>query len=336
MAQSATNVLAALLREGTFGTPATPVGSADRLRALDSPGLKKTRSNIESAERRSDQTQNIGRLGSAAVNGSFNTEVNPGGEFDLLLEDLVRGTIGSLQEETTISAGGVGVGTQVAEIATPAVPIFRSYTIDQYDIDNDQSEQFVGCRVVQADFSFQPDEMAGVVWTFQGQDRHELATGDSPYFTAPALTAGIPLIADDAVISYKGSPVTTITGLNISVVVEAAPQPVIGSVLTPDIYMNMIRVSGDVTAIREDLLAATDFDAETEFEIKIVLQDPPAAPKLIFAIVLPRVKLIDIDTPYSGGDAAKLETRQFTAHAPAGQNDVVNFYTSTETPTLVV
>ena len=334
--QSATNVLVAIMRETTFGTAASPVGNADRLRALDSPGLKKVRTNIESAERRSDQLQNIGRLGGISVAGSYNTEINPGGEFDLLLEDLLRGTIGSLQEETSIDNGGVGVGTQVAKIATPAVPIFRSYTVDQYDVDIDLSEQFLGVRVVQGDFSFQPDEMAGAVWTFQGQDRVILTSGTSPYFTSPALTGGIPLIADDAVLSYKGSPVTILTGLNISIVVEAAGQPTIGSFLTPDIFMNMLRVSGDVSAIREDLQAATDFDAETEFEIKVVLQAPGSAPKLTFAIVLPRVKLTDVDAPYSGGDAAKIETRQFMAHAPAGQNDAVNFYTSTETPILVV
>jgi len=151
--QSATNVLVALKREVTFGTPPGATG-ADRLRALDSSGLKKTRSNIESAERRSDQLQNIGRLGSTSVDGSYTTEINPGGEFDLLLEDLVRGTLGSLAEVTAIDAGGSSVGTKVAKVETPATPIYRSYTIDQYDVDIDQSEQFVGCRLTQADFSF--------------------------------------------------------------------------------------------------------------------------------------------------------------------------------------
>jgi len=333
--QSATNVLVAIKRETTFGTPATPVTGADRLRALDSPGLKKTRGNIESAERRSDQLQNIGRLGGITVGGSFNCEINPGGDFDSLLEDLVRGTQGALAEETEIDAGGIGVGTRQARIFTPVIPIFRSYTIDQYDIDIDQSEQFVGCRVVQGDFSFQPNEMATVQWTFQGQDRNELAIAASPYFTSPILTAGIPLIADDAVITYKGAVVTKLTGMNLSVVTDAAGQPTIGSFLTPDIFMNMLRVSGDVTAVREDLLAATDFDAETEFEMKIVMQAPTAAPKLTFGVILRRVKLVDVDAPYSGGDAAKLETRQFMAHAPSAASNAVEFYTSTETPTLV-
>jgi len=332
--QTANNVLAALKRESTFGT-AAGASSADRIRALDSPGLKKTRSNIASAERRSDLTQNMGRLGSTDVAGSFTTEINPGGEFDLLLESLARGTIGSLAEVAGISAGGSGVGTKVCKIETPAIPINTSYTIEQYDIDTDLSETFVGCRLTGADFSFQPNEMATVTWTFQGVDRSIETTGGSPYFTTPALTTGLPLIADDSVLKYKGSAVTKITGMNITVEIEAASQATIGSTTTPDIFMNMLRVTGDISAVREDLQAATDFDAGTEFAIQIALEDPTAAPKLTFGIIMPRVKLIDVDAPFSGGDAAKIETRQFTAHAPAGASNVIEFYTSTETATIV-
>jgi hypothetical protein len=333
--QSATNVLAACKREAVFGTEEASGAGADRIRILDSPGLKLNRANIASNERRSDQLMNIGRLGGKTVTGSYTTEINPGGEFDLFLEDLVRGTIGSLQEETTIDNGGVGVGTQVAKVATPATPIYRSYTIEQYDTDIDQSETFIGCRLVSGAFSFQPGEMATCEWGFQGVDRNVKTTGQSPWYTSPTLTSGVPLIADDAVITYGGSAITTLTGVNLTVSTEAAGQPVIGSFVSPDIFMNMLTVSGDITAIREDLTALDAFDAETEFELKVVLQAPTAAPKLTFAFVCPRIKIMDIDAAFSGGDAAKVETRQFMGYAPAGQNNAIDFYTSTETPTLV-
>lgn len=330
MPQTATNVLAALKRETEFNTPPAVVTGANRIRLLDSPGLKLTRANIESMERRSDQLENIGRLGGKSVAGSYNTEINPGGEFDLLLEDLVRGTLGAAASVPAVSAT-----TQVAAVVTPAVPIYRSYTIEQYDIDIDQSELFTGCRLTQAAFQLQPNEMAQVTWTFMGADRQVLTTGDSPFYTAPDLTAGLPLIADDAVIEYAGSPIVTLTGLNMTVQVDAAGQPVIGSFVTPDIYMNKLRTSGDVSAIREDLSALEDFDAETEFQIRMVLREPGAGARLTFGILMPRVKIMDIDAPFSGGDAAKVETRQFKAHPTAGNSDGVTFYTSTETAVAV-
>lgn len=331
MPQTATNVVAACMRETTLGVPATPVTGADRIRLLDSPGLKLSRANIVSQERRSDQLENIGRLGGKSVGGSYNTEVNPGGEFDLFLEDLVRGTMGALGNVPAISAG-----TQVALVTTPAVPIYRSYSIEQRDVDIDESELFLGCRLTQADFSLQPNQMATVQWFFQGLDRQLKATGASPYFTAPSLTSGIPLIADDAVINYAGAPITVLTGINFSIQVEAGLQPVIGSFISPDVYMNRLMATGEVMAIREDLAALTAFDAETEFEISVVLSAPGVAPKLTFAVVFPRVKIMDVDAPFSGGNAAKVETRQFRIHPPAGASDGVRFYTSTETPVAVV
>lgn len=324
--QSATNVLAALKRETTFGTEASATG-ADRLRFLDSPGLKLSRANIESEERRDDQLQHIGRLGGKSVTGSYNTEVNPGGDFDLLVEDLVRGTIGSLGDVDNIS-----LSTQVAKIETPAAPVYRSYTVEQRYIDIDQSETFLGTRVIGADFALEPNRMARVSWNMLGVDRNVKATGASPYYTTPTLTTGLPLIADDATITYAGSGITTLTGLNLSVATDAAAQPVIGSFVSPDIFMNMLRVSGDVMAIRQDLDALDDFDAETEFELRFSLSAPGAGAVLTFGAILPRVKIMDVDAPFSGGDAAMVETRQFWAHPPAGQSNAIEFYTSTETP----
>jgi hypothetical protein len=323
------------MRETVFGTPATPVTGADRFRLIDSAGLKLSRANIVSQERRSDQLENIGRLGGISIEGVINSEINPGGDFDLLIEDLVRGTWGALGENTDIDAGGVGVGTEVREVDTPATPIYRSYTIEQYDIDIDQSELFTGMRLTQADFSLQPGEMANISWRFQGQNRQVLQTAASPYFTAPDLTAGLPLIADDAVITYQGSPILVATGLNFTQQTDAAGQPVIGSFLSPDVFMNMHRINGTISAVREDLDALDDFDAETEFELKVVMQAPTAPPRLTFAFIMPVVKIRDIDANLIGGDAAKVETRQFAAHPEPSLSNAIQYYSSTETPIIV-
>lgn len=326
---SANNVVAIIKREVTFGV-APSAASARQLRSLDSPGLELSRTPIESMERRTDLLQPMGRLGGKNTGGSFNTEVNPGGDFDWLLEDSVRGTLGAVASVPSISSG-----TRVALVATPATPVFRSYAIEQRDIFIDESELFLGTRLVQTKMTLQPNEMSRFEWTFQGVDRTLIGTGASPFYTTPSLTTGTPLIADDAVITYAGSPITTLTGLDLTLTNDAGTRPTIGSFISPDVYMNKLRISAEISAIRSSLAALTAFDAETEFAIQVVLSAPGSHPKLTFAVNLPRVKIMGVGAQFSGGDDAKIETRRIWVHPPAGASDAVRFYTSTETPVVV-
>lgn len=327
---SANLVLAALKRETTFGTPAGAT-SGRRLRFIDSPGLEYSRAPVESMERRSDLLQNIGRLGSKAVSGSFNSEVNPGGDFDWLIEDAVRGTLGALSP-AAVTAISPHPGTQVALVATPAVPVHRSYSIEQYESYHDETELFLGCRLVQTRLAMQPDETARAEFMFEGVDRQLLATGASPYYTTPSLTSGIPLIATDASITYDGATVTTLTGLDLTLAVTAGRRPTIGNLVSPDIYMNRLTVSAEISAIRANFAELTRLDAETTFEVKVVMMAPGSHPKLVFGVILPRCKLMNVSAPFSGGDDAKIETRRIWVHPPVGASDAVRFYTSTETP----
>lgn len=326
---SANNVVAVIKREVTFGV-APSAASARQFRTLDSPGLELSRTPIESMERRTDLLETIGRLGSKSVSGSFNSEVNPGGDFDWLLEDAVRGTLGAVASVPSISAG-----TRVGLAATPATPVFRSYAIEQRDIFADESELHLGCRLVQTKMSLQPNEMSRFEYTFQGVDRTLLGTGASPFYTTPSLTTGAPLIADDAVITYAGSPITTLTGLELTLISDFGTRPTIGSFISPDVYMNKLRIAAEISVIRANYLALTDFDAETEFAIQVVLSAPGSSPKLTFAVNLPRVKIMGIGAQFSGGDDAKIETRRIRIFPPNGASDAVRFYTSTETPVAV-
>lgn len=330
MSQTPTNVVAAFKRETTYGTQETGGAGANQIRITDSQGLSLSRDNIESQERRSDQLRHMGRLGSKRVEGSYNMEINPGGAFDLLIEDLVRGTQGAAGSVPDVSAG-----TQVALVETPSTPIYRGLTIEQYDVDIDASEVFIGCRVTGARFQFQPNQMAQAEFMFMGLDRVTVAPASAPYFTSPDVTSGEPLVADDSVITYQGSPITSLTGINLNVSVNAAFQPVIGSVVSPDVFMNILSIDGEITALREDLDALSDFDNETEFEILMTLTAPGADPKLTWAVRLPRVKLNSASAPFSQGDTAKIESRNFTAHPEVGDSNAIQFYTSTDTPVAV-
>lgn len=325
--QTAGNVLAAIKRQDDIDTPAAAGAGAEQVRLVDSPGLGLNRSQIESEERRRDQLRNMGRLGGKDVGGSFNTEVTVGGAFDMLAESIARG-----EYEAKATHADISADTQLKRVVTPEVPIYHAYSVEQYDADIDASELFVGTRLTQLQLSLRPNGMATAGWTFMGLDRQIVDPAEAPYFTDPGVTEGLPLIADDSAIFYKGTQITTLTGIDLTFAINAALQPVIGNFVSPDVFMNILSISGSATAVRQDLAALSDFDDETEFELRAVMAAPGDEPKEMFAVVLPRVKISGIDAPFLGGDAAKVETRELMV-APAAGSVAAEFYTSTDTVT---
>lgn len=210
---------------------------------------------------------------------------------------------------TTIAATATGTVTVLKKVVSPTgTPTRRSFTIEQNDTDIDLSELFTGCRAVGVKFSFQPGQMAKATYSFIGVDRTALATGTSPYFTSPTLTTSLGLIADDSTIRYNGAPVASFTGFDLDFQITAAGVPVIGSLTTPDIFDNDLAVSGTITGLRSDFSNLTLYDAETEFEVQIKLQEPTGSPPACLSIYVPRAKISGLSAPVGGGDGAKIET----------------------------
>lgn len=211
----------------------------------------------------------------------------------------------------TLTANGTGDGTAVIKrlkkVVNGAAPVRYSHTIEQYYTDIDVSEQFLGCRIVGLDLSFKPGAMATVQYTFAGIDRALLATGASPYFTSPVLTTGLDLIADDSVIRQNGQAVTAFTGLDLKFAIANKVEPVIGSFVSPDVFDNDLAISGTITGLRDDFSNLTLWDAETEFEVSVLLQEPTGAPKQALSLFLSRVKVAKASAPILG-DGGQIES----------------------------
>ena len=207
-------------------------------------------------------------------------------------------------------ADATGTLNFLKKLKSPATPTAYTHSIEQYDTDIDLSEVFLGCMCVGVKFSFKPGAMATVQYTFLGTDRQALASGASPYFTSPTLTTSLQLVADDSAIRYNGASVATFTGFDLDFTLTAKGEPVIGSLTTPQIFDNDLTVSGSVTGLRTDFSNLTLYDAETEFDLSILLQEPTGTPKAALGIFLPRVKISKLSAPVGGGDGAKIETLQ--------------------------
>jgi len=380
MAQTASNYVVNAKVESVTGTAATGGGSTgERIRTLASPGLKLSRGQVRSAEKRNDMLMSMARLGGKSVEGSYNAELSVG-SFDTFLEALVRGTWVAadpaittdggaaftsiaITNQNTITLTGTGsfltedfrVGdvirlsnmstaandnvngriktvsatvivvhgtpytnqssdaactmTIAKKLAFPTTPTRRSFTIEQYLEDNDTSEQFVGCRVVSLSLAFQPNQMVTATFGFVGMDRTVLATGSSPYFTSPTEYTSINLVADDASITYNGAAIATLTGWTLNFAINAAGQAVLGSLVAPDIFDNDMSVTGECSGTITDFSDLTLFDAETEFEMSIMLVEPDAAAPVNFIhFFFPRVKIMDIAGAL-GGDGPYIQTR---------------------------
>jgi hypothetical protein len=210
---------------------------------------------------------------------------------------------------TTLAATATGTLTRLRKVINGTSPVRKSYTVEQYDADTDLSELFLGNRVIEVEFDFKPNSMAMMNASFMGLDRTALTTGTSPWFTSPTLSSSKQLVADDSTIYQSGTAVTVFTGLNLKLSITAKGEPVIGNRVSPDIFDNDLAASGTITGLRSDFATLTSFDAETEFDIMLVLREPGTAPVACFGLYIPRVKIASVSAPVGGGDGAKVEQR---------------------------
>lgn len=222
--------------------------------------------------------------------------------------------------------------TRLKKVINPASPVRYSHTIEQYLKDLDQSELYLGCRLTQVALQFRPNAIATVAYTFVGMDRSILTQAQSPYYTAPSVTVGVPLIVDDGAVRFNGVDVTKFTSMDLNLAIGNSTQPVIGSFVTPDVYDGILAVTGTIAGIRQDMTRLSLFEAEDEFEVSLLMTEPGTAPLPALGLYMPRVKLTSVEAPFLGGDGPMIETMNFEAGpaaAASGQDaTAIAFFSS--------
>jgi len=248
-------------------------------------------------------------------------------------------TISTPPATFTVDASAASTGTLsvLRKLITGTTPTRRTYQVEEYDTDVDLSQVYLGARIIGFNLTANPGEMVQVTWQLEAMDRTALAVGASPHFTSPSLTTTLGLIADDSSIRFNGADVTKFTGFNLDFAIAAAGQPTIGSLVTKDIFDNDMTVTGSVSSLREDFSMLTLFDAETEFEVSILLQGSAgeSTPKTCLGIYIPRAKVAALSAPFAGGDAGKIETLDLMIGpqaASTGNDGTIVAFHSSEAP----
>jgi hypothetical protein len=182
----------------------------------------------------------------------------------------------------------------------------RYYTIDEYDVDIDQSTVLTDFVWGNIKFSLAPNGilMADPGGIGTGQIA-ALATGSSPLLTSPSESTATPYSVVDATIRVGTVDVVELTGLDIALGISPNAPDVFGSgaiKYSPDVFTGQMGVSINITALRKSLQFLTDFIAETQYSLHVLAVENESEPKDFLSIYVPNFTL--------GGDTRAALSKQ--------------------------
>lgn len=301
------NIIAAVFR--STHTAALAVGAATASLASISFGTNTITATSTSAGsgflQAGIRVGDVFRVSGVTTDGSANHSTNLRVKAVTTHTLTVHGT-GQLTASTTAAA--TFTLTVGKKIINGTQPTRRSFYVEQNYLNIDQSEVFGGVRWTGITLRGTPDGMATVELRGLGVSEDTLtATSSAPYYTDYTTYTSPPLTFADARISLGGEDIAIATSFEMNANIVANTEPVIGSDVTPDVFDNDFELSGSLSIIRDDLDRVGGFDAETEYELLILLKENESAPADYISFFVPKLKFMGVDAPL-GNDSAMVET----------------------------
>lgn len=185
----------------------------------------------------------------------------------------------------------------------------KSFAIEHWFSDINQSELYLGCKPSAMDIGLPPTGLATIDTTFMGKGR---TRNTSAYYSSPtAVTATGIEAAVNGVLRIGGSSIVVCTGLSLRIEGGHSSAPVVGSNQVPAIFQGRVRGSGQFTVYFEDATLRDAFEDETEISLIGVLTTSNIAAADFSTIVIPRIKVGGASK--SDGEQGILQTFPYTA-----------------------
>lgn len=184
-----------------------------------------------------------------------------------------------------------------------------SFTIEHNYVDIAQSERFNGCRVAGIDIGLPATGMASFDVRVMGQN---MQTGTSGYFTTPtAATTTGDMAAVNGKLVYNDAVSALITAASIRIDSGMTVGAVVGSNVTPDVFVGRVRVTGQLSAYFQDGNIRDDFLNENTPSLSIALATANGLNSDFVSITCPKIKLGGATK--SDGEQGLVLTAPFTA-----------------------
>lgn len=216
---------------------------------------------------------------------------------------------------TVAAATTWGITVQGRKLATGVSQ--RSFTVEQFYPDIDVSETFLGCRVGEMQISLPPTGMATASFGVQGTNMLSTSAASAPVFASPAAAASTNILAGvNGSLSVAGAPSAIVTQLDFTVSNNLNSEPVVGSVIVPEIFYGRTVVNGTLSAYFENQTLLNYFINETEVALAVQMDDANGTDFMAFRFN--RVKLMGA-TKTVGPDGGVILQSPFQSLLSSGQ-----------------
>lgn len=187
-----------------------------------------------------------------------------------------------------------------------------SYTIEKWYSGVLESYRFLGMRVGSINFGGNANDKVTADIAYMGQDRKKDVTA---YFTTPAAPGGGDMLVTPSGLAVINGVATKVcTNFTCDINGNASVGNVVGNNVTPDVFMDMIDVTGQISVYYENGTMDSYFDNETPISLIAKFDDGIGG---AFVISLPYVKV------FGGSESGDKEIiRQYDYTAAPNANGV--------------
>jgi hypothetical protein len=188
------------------------------------------------------------------------------------------------------------VGKKLLVPLTRATIVKRSFLLEQRMTGTDFSELFLGSRIGGARWSLPPTGLVGVEFDAAAQAAQIVEGGSAPYLTAPAsvTTTGI-AAAVSGNLRVGSTQVGLVTGLNLGIALNPTRQAVVGSNLSPDVFLSRFILSGQLSFVLDGATMLKNFINEDEINLMCLVELAGVVPKSFVSFVMHRIKFTGTD-----------------------------------------
>jgi Phage tail tube protein len=252
-----------------------------------------------------------GLTGSGAPNNGVNfIAVGFSGPTNEIVEVFPEPTMFAAVTTFSLKTGG-------SQLIIPSTGfVSRKFAVETFHEDIGVSRLFTECRIGGFKLTLPASGLATVEFPMMGRDMEVFDLNTStpaPFFTTPLpeTTTGI-LAAVNGMLRVNGSVVGVVTGIDVTFEMSPSSDAVVGQDFVPEVFLGTAAVTGQVTAMLENLDLVRNFLDEDEVDILayLTVNNDPGATSI--SLYLPRVKFSDADVAVQGLGSQTL-TMPFTA-----------------------